>query len=113
MCCAGAGLFDNVLSDYLWAMSILLLGTDNTVAQKYNTATAVRLMIANAAHSGPTIATLGLSLQVPLAVALDVLFGHPSYLESVLPAALTAGGAVLVLVGFCGITLQGSATAAH
>ncbi len=63
--------------------------------------------------AGPTIATLGLSLQVPLAVVLDVLFGHPSYLRAAVPALLTAGGAVLVLAGFCGITLIGSSPAAH
>ena len=105
-----------MLSDYLWAMSILLLGKDDRAASMTLNSDGqpqCALMFVDVANAGPTIATLGLSLQVPLAVALDVAFGHPSYLQSVLPAMLTAGGALLVLGGFCGITLQGSSTSAH
>ncbi len=97
-------------------MSILLLGKNFRAALLTLDAEGQlqrAVMIVDIAHAGPTIATLGLSLQVPLAVALDVIFGSPAYMRSVLPAVLTAGGAVLVLGGFCGITLQGSSTAAH
>ncbi|KAI7841405.1 hypothetical protein COHA_005022 [Chlorella ohadii] len=58
------GLLDNVLSDYLWARAILLLG--------------------------PTVATAGLALQVPLAILLDGLLRSPAWLSH-------AGSTVLTL----------------
>jgi solute carrier family 35, member F5 len=74
------GLLDNVLSDYLWARSILLVG--------------------------PTVATSGLSMQVPLAVTLDAVRGTAGWLSGgAMAAVLTLGGGVVVLAGFFGITL--------
>ncbi|KAL0459307.1 UNVERIFIED_CONTAM: putative vacuolar membrane protein [Sesamum latifolium] len=63
----GKGLLDNVLSDYLWAKAVLLTTT--------------------------TVATAGLSIQVPLAAIVDSLTGNaPHLLEYI--------GAVVVMVGF-------------
>ncbi len=76
------GLFDNVLSDYLWARAVLLIG--------------------------PTLATVGLSIQVPMTVAIEVLFTHPSYLQHAGSAVLVLLGGVCVLGGFFGINLGSS-----
>ena len=64
------GIFDNVLSDYLWARSVVL--------------------------TTPTVATVGLSLTVPLAFASDFVLGHgaPDFL-STLGAFGVIGGFVL------------------
>ncbi|DAZ94984.1 TPA: hypothetical protein N0F65_000616 [Lagenidium giganteum] len=62
------GLFDNVLSDYLWARAVLL--------------------------TSPTVATVGLSLTVPLAILSDYIFHH------MLPTFVTIGASVLVVSGF-------------
>ncbi|XP_057834898.1 thiamine-repressible mitochondrial transport protein THI74 isoform X2 [Cryptomeria japonica] len=64
------GLLDNVLSDYLWAKAVLL--------------------------TTPTVATAGLSIQVPLAAIIDSLRGN-------LPHLLDYVGGAAVLVGFFGI----------
>jgi hypothetical protein len=77
------GLLDYVLADYLWARAVLLLG--------------------------PTPATLGLSIQVPIATALDVALGRPAWLKGPRPAALTLGGSALILGGFVCITAAGAA----
>ena len=73
------GLLDNVLSDYLWARAVLLIG--------------------------PTVATVGLNVQVPLAAGLDAALGKPkpAWTRSGGAAALTAAGAVAVGGGVCGI----------
>lgn len=67
-----AGLLDNVLSDYLWAKAILLTTT--------------------------TVATAGLTIQVPIAAIVDSLTGHAPHL-------LNYVGAAAVLVGFAGINV--------
>ncbi len=58
------------------------------------------------AYAGPTVATAGLSMQVPIAVVLDVLFRSPAWLGSVGPAVLTFAGGALILAGFFGINLS-------
>ncbi|KAK9081295.1 hypothetical protein Syun_030658 [Stephania yunnanensis] len=70
------GLFDNVLSDYLWAKAVLL-----TTA---------------------TVATAGLTIQVPLAAIIDSLTGQAPHL-------LNYVGAAFVLVGFTGINVPSDA----
>lgn len=75
------GLLDNVLSDYLWARAILLVG--------------------------PTIATSGLAMQVPIAIFLDPIFGNPSWMKSIYTALLTFLGGTVILAGFFGITASG------
>ncbi|PIN18887.1 putative membrane protein [Handroanthus impetiginosus] len=72
----GKGLLDNVLSDYLWAKAVLLTTT--------------------------TVATAGLSIQVPLAAIVDSLTGNAPHLLDYI------GGAA-VLVGFTGINIPSDA----
>ena len=74
------GLLDNVLSDYLWARAILLVG--------------------------PTLATAGLSMQVPLAIAIDGVVRRPAWLHSAPTAWLTFIGGGVVLTGFFVLTLH-------
>lgn len=62
------GLFDNVLSDYLWARAVLL--------------------------TSPTVATVGLSLTVPLAIVADYVFHRMA------PTLVTLAASALVIVGF-------------
>ncbi|KAF3337052.1 vacuolar membrane protein [Carex littledalei] len=68
----GKGLLDNVLSDYLWAKAINLTTT--------------------------TVATAGLTIQVPIAAVVDSITGHAPHL-------LDYVGAAAVLVGFAGINV--------
>lgn len=68
----GKGLLDNVLSDYLWAKAVLLTTT--------------------------TVATAGLTIQVPIAAVVDTLTGHA-------PSLMNYFGAVVVMVGFAGINI--------
>lgn len=76
-----AGVMDYVLADYTWARAVLLLG--------------------------PTAATLGMSIQIPLATAADLLLGHPQWLASVQATLLTAAGTAAILAGVFGINLAG------
>nr|CCA14055.1 Drug/Metabolite Transporter (DMT) Superfamily putative [Albugo laibachii Nc14] len=62
------GLFDNVLSDYLWAQSVIM--------------------------TSPTVATVGLSLTVPLAIVSDLLF------HNILPGWKTILASLLMVTGF-------------
>lgn len=68
----GKGLLDNVLSDYLWAKAVLLTST--------------------------TVATAGLTIQVPLAAVVDSVVGNA-------PLAMDYVGAAAVMVGFAGINI--------
>lgn len=112
------GLLDNVLSDYLWARAIILVGespavTSNEILRSNSILCFltlhilamyfVSIMVLPAA--GPTLATSGLSLQVPIAVALDALFRNPRWLHSALPAVLTFVGGAVVLAGFWGMNV--------
>mmetsp|Transcript_12133 Transcript_12133/g.31079 ORF Transcript_12133/g.31079 Transcript_12133/m.31079 type:complete len:369 (+) Transcript_12133:191-1297(+) len=75
------GLFDNVLTDYLWARAVILVG--------------------------PTVATLGLSIQIPIAIAADLAFKRSAILDSGRVLGLNILGATLVLAGFFGINAGG------
>lgn len=70
------GILDYALSDYLWARAVLLLG--------------------------PTLATMGLSAQIPVAAVAELLTGRASWARS--PGALvsTLAGTALILAGFFG-----------
>lgn len=68
----GKGLLDNVLSDYLWAKAILLTTT--------------------------TVATAGLTIQIPLAAVVDTLAGNAPNLTDYI-------GAAAIMVGFAGINI--------
>ncbi|CAI8616434.1 unnamed protein product [Vicia faba] len=72
----GKGLLDNVLSDYLWAKAVLLTST--------------------------TVATAGLTIQVPLAAIVDTFTGNsPPFMDYL--------GAVAVMIGFAGINIPADA----
>lgn len=54
------------------------------------------------------MATVGLSVQVPLAVAADSTFSDPPWLHSPSSAAIMVCGAFVVLCGVLGVTLSTS-----
>jgi hypothetical protein len=64
-----SGFFNNVISDYLWARSVVLTSS--------------------------TVATVGLSIAIPMAMVADLLVQGTS------PTLLSGSGALLVVVGFC------------
>ena len=77
----GKGLVDNVLSDYLWAQAVLL--------------------------TSPAVATVGLSLTVPLAV-LSQLTLPKSWMMHAAPLTwASAVSAVLVVAGFVALAVAG------
>ncbi|KAG7366731.1 EamA-like transporter family protein [Nitzschia inconspicua] len=75
VCLIGKGLFDNVLSDYLWARAVVL--------------------------TSATVATVGLGLTIPLAFLSDVVLGRPDVMnvKSIFGAIAVLTGFVLVNVG--------------
>eukprot|EP00775_Hariotina_reticulata_P009993 gene9993-10148_t len=75
------GILNYCLSDYLWAHAVLLLG--------------------------PTVATLGLSVQIPVAAVVDVVAGHARWLSSAKAMAMTLSGTGLIMVGFFAGNLAG------
>ncbi|KAF5480944.1 hypothetical protein F2P56_001645 [Juglans regia] len=72
----GKGLLDNVLSDYLWAKAVLMTTT--------------------------TVATAGLTIQIPLAAIVDSVMGNAPHLMDYL-------GAFAVIIGFAGINIPSDA----
>jgi drug/metabolite transporter (DMT)-like permease len=62
------GFADNVFSDYLWARAVVL--------------------------TSPTVATIGMSITIPLAMISDFLINHK------VPSGISFLGAFLVVVGF-------------
>lgn len=79
--CFTAGLLNYCLSDYLWAHAVLLLG--------------------------PTIATLGLSVQIPVAAVVEVIIGVPKWLSSARSMVMMLCGTALIMVGFFAGNLAG------
>ena len=69
-----AGLFDNALADYLWSRAVLLVG--------------------------PTIATVGTSLQIPMAMVLDPIVHTKGWWSTARGCSLELLGAGAVLAGF-------------
>eukprot|EP00877_Chromochloris_zofingiensis_P012914 jgi/Chrzof1/7877/Cz02g39220.t1 len=76
-----AGILNYAFSDYLWARAVLLLG--------------------------PTLATLGLSVQIPFAAATDAIRGDAKWLTNGKTTAMTVAGTLLILAGFFGGNLAG------
>jgi hypothetical protein len=76
LCCAllWPGVLNYAFSDYLWAHAVLLLG--------------------------PTIATLGLSVQIPIAAVAEAVWGHPRWLTSGATIGMTVAGTLLIMAGF-------------
>ncbi|MEW5305254.1 MAG: hypothetical protein WDW36_007809 [Sanguina aurantia] len=83
------GILDYVLADLLWARSVMLLG--------------------------PTVATLGLSIQIPLAAVAEFFRDHPAWVKQGSTIAMTLLGTCLVFASFVGVQLSDSryATAAE
>ncbi|KAL1514814.1 hypothetical protein AB1Y20_003899 [Prymnesium parvum] len=73
------GVFDNVLSEYLWAQSVLL--------------------------TSPSVATVGTSITVPLALISDAVLPSAWLVAPSSPSLPSVGAAVCVLVGFVTINL--------
>ena len=71
------GLVDNVLSDYLWARAVLL--------------------------TSPTTASVGLSMQIPLAAVTEALSGRANWFENASSAAAMLAGCGFVVGGFLGV----------
>jgi len=78
---AAEGLLDYVLADYLWARAVMLLG--------------------------PTVASLGLSIQIPIAAVADTLVHGRRSIPPV-AAWMARGGTAMILLGFAGINLASS-----
>lgn len=76
------GLFDNVLSDYLWATAVLL--------------------------TSPSVATIGMSLTVPLAILSDLLLPEAWLVDPTVPTPLSLLSAVAVVGGFVAINVASS-----
>ena len=74
------GLADNVLSDYLWARAVLL--------------------------TSPTIASVGLSMQIPMAAGAEVALGRARWTRSGASAGMMLGGCALVVSGFLGVVFK-------
>jgi len=75
------GLLDNVLSDTIWGKAMLLTSAN--------------------------VATVGLSLTVPLAFISQLLLPKDWMVDTPPPSWYTGGGALLVLAGFCVISATG------
>ena len=71
------GLIDNVLSDSLWTRAVLL--------------------------TSPTTASVGLSLQIPLAAMVEVFLGHAKWLGDAGATTFMFLGCGLVISGFVGV----------
>jgi hypothetical protein len=56
---------------------------------------------------GPTIATLGLSVQIPVAAVVEAIIGHPKWLSSRAAMAMTLSGTALIMAGFVAGNLAG------
>jgi hypothetical protein len=56
---------------------------------------------------GPTIATLGLSVQIPVAAVVEVLLGTPKWLSSSNSMAMMLSGTTLIMAGFFAGNLAG------
>lgn len=73
------GLFDNVLSELLWAKAVML--------------------------TTPSVATVGLSLTIPLAILSDLMLPHEWLVDPSPPTVWSALAALTVILGFVAINL--------
>lgn len=67
------GMADTVIADYFWARAVLL--------------------------TSPTVATIGMSITIPIALVTDYLVDH------IVPTGISVFGALLVVVGFVLVNL--------
>ena len=73
------GLMDNLLSNYLWAYAVLFIG--------------------------PTSANVGMSIETPMVVIIDLVTRNASYLSNARSTALNVTGALVILMGFFGLSM--------
>ena len=77
------GVFDNVISDYLWAAAVLL--------------------------TSPSVATIGMSLTVPLAMLSDMLMPKDWLVDPMKPTPFSLLSAAAVVSGFVAINVASAA----
>jgi hypothetical protein len=67
------------------------------------------------AAPGPTVATVGLQMQIPIAMVADFVYKRPAWLNSASTAVLMVAGTSAILAGFLGVNLSpsGGSEAAH
>lgn len=103
------GLLDNVLSDYLW----YLRGVSNPrLPDDYCAhSPCVRILIwcraASVMLTSPSVATVGMSLTVPLAILSDLLLPRAWLVDPVDPTATSVLAAIAVVGGFVAIAAAG------
>ncbi len=73
------GVLDYVVSDYFWAKAVLIIG--------------------------PTMATLALSVQIPMAAFGDIISDDAAWTKHWMTIMMTVGGTLLIVAGFVGINL--------
>lgn len=73
------GLMDNLLSNYMWAYAVLFIG--------------------------PTSANVGMSIETPMVVIIDLVTRNASYLSNPRSTALNVIGALTIMIGFFGLSL--------
>lgn len=56
---------------------------------------------------GPTLATSGLALQVPIAIVSDAILKHPTWLDSVSTIVFTLVGGTIIVAAFFGLNIKG------
>lgn len=78
-----------------------------SLAQGWSSASLARRIPCPHLPTGPTVATAGLALQVPLAVLLDGLLRSPAWLSHAGSTVLTLVGGAIVLAGFFGVNAAG------
>lgn len=57
-------------------------------------------------HTGPTLATSGLALQVPIAIVSDAIVKHPAWIQSSITIVCTLLGGVIIVIAFFGLNLK-------
>ncbi len=113
--CQPQGVLNYAFSDYLWAHAVLLLGALDQRSRapallQFGTLSPTQTGVFTSriiTHTttthhapGPTIATLGLSVQIPIAAAVEAALGQAAWLSSGKTTAMTVGGTLLILLGF-------------
>ena len=55
---------------------------------------------------GPTVASAGMAVQLPIAVFVEVLVGQAAWLHQALSACMMIGGGLVIIVGFLAVSTQ-------
>lgn len=57
-------------------------------------------------RAGPTLATSGLALQVPIAIVSDAIVKHPIWIQSAITITSTLVGGAIIVIAFFGLNLK-------